>query len=168
MLTGVQRLMPSLQQVLKPEEIKKVATIYCKGGRFAPHSSAWQEDNMQARWKNCLQIWNENVAKAKHAQTGKNYHGCPTYFEDQFADNSTVESHYPKIQWPFKLISFKSNLMSSITAPLLRLHSIKPNGIVAINQQDATEYGLQHGDLVELNTLGRKSCCAAGCDERCH
>lgn len=30
--------------------------------------------------------------------------------------------------------------MSSITAPLLRLHSIKPNGIVAINQQDATEW----------------------------
>ncbi|ACA31113.1 tetrathionate reductase subunit A [Histophilus somni] len=157
LLTGVQRLMPSLQQVLKPEEIKKVATIYCKGGRFAPHSSAWQEDNMQARWKNCLQIWNENVAKAKHAQTGKNYHGCPTYFEDQFADNSTVESHYPKIQWPFKLISFKSNLMSSITAPLLRLHSIKPNGIVAINQQDATEYGLHHGELVELNTPGGKA-----------
>lgn len=51
---------------------------------------------MQARWKNCLQIWNENVAKAKHAQTGKNYHGCQRGAEDQFADNSTVESHYPK------------------------------------------------------------------------
>ncbi|UAX42927.1 tetrathionate reductase subunit TtrA [Pasteurella canis] len=156
LLTGVQRLIPKLQQTLKAEEVLKVANVYCKGGRFAPYQSAWKEDNMQARWKNCLQIWNETVAKAKHAQTGKHYHGCPKYFEPQFADGSTLESHYPTKEWPFKLISFKSNLMSSITAPLLRLHSIKPDGIVAMNQQDATEQGLQHGDLVVLMTPGGK------------
>ncbi|MGC6342323.1 tetrathionate reductase subunit A [Bisgaard Taxon 45] len=156
LLTGVQRLMPKLQQTLKAEEVLKVANIYCKGGRFAPYDSAWQEDNMQARWKHCLQIWNETVAKAKHAQTGQHYHGCPKYFEPQFADNSTLESHYPSKEWPFKLISFKSNLMSSITAPLLRLHSIKPDGIVAMNQQDAVEQGFQHGDFVELSTPGGK------------
>lgn len=154
LLTGVQRLMPHFEQTLKPEEIGKVANIYCKGGRFAPYKSAWQEDNMQTRWKACLQIWNETVAKAKHSQTGKAYHGCPRYFEPQFADNSSLESHYPQAQWPFKLISFKSNLMSSITAPLLRLHSIKPNGIIAMHPQDGAEYGLQHGDLVELTTPG--------------
>ncbi|NNI41595.1 tetrathionate reductase subunit A [Pasteurella multocida] len=156
LLTGVQRLMPTLQRTLKAEEVLKVANVYCKGGRFAPYKSAWQEDNMQARWKNCLQIWNETVAKAKHAQTGQHYHGCPKYFEPQFADNSTLESHYPSKEWPFKLISFKSNLMSSITAPLLRLQSIKPEGIVAMNQQDAQTQGLRHGDLVELSTPGGK------------
>ncbi|MGQ0286118.1 tetrathionate reductase subunit A [Pasteurellaceae bacterium 22721_9_1] len=154
LLTGVQRLMPQFEQILKPEEVMKVANIYCKGGRFAPYQSAWQEDNMQAKWKNCLQIWNEKVATAKHAQTGKHYHGCPTYFEPQFANNSTVESRYPLAQWPFKLVSFKSNLMSSITAPLLRLHSIKPDGIVAMNEQDAQQYGFSHGELVQLATPG--------------
>lgn len=154
LLTGVQRLIPKLQETLKPEEVLKAANIYCKGGRFAPYKSAWQEDNMQARWESCLQIWNETVAKFKHAQTGKNYHGCPKYFKPQFADNSSLESHYPVKEWPFKLISFKSNLMSSITAPLLRLRSIKPNGIVAINQQDAITYGVKHGESVTLITPG--------------
>ncbi|MGC6407957.1 molybdopterin dinucleotide binding domain-containing protein [Bisgaard Taxon 45] len=40
--------------------------------------------------------------------------------------------------------------------PLLRLHSIKPDGIVAMNQQDAVEQGFQHGDFVELSTPGGK------------
>lgn len=152
LLTGVRRLLPELEQTLKSEEVMRAAQIYCKGGRFAPHKSAWQDDNMSSRWKNCLQIWNETVAKSKHAQSGKNYHGCPKYFHAQFADNSLVEQHYPTEQWPFKLISFKSNLMSSITAPLKRLHSIKPNGMIAMNVQDAEKMGLKHGDLVELST----------------
>lgn len=46
--------------------------------------------------------------------------------------------------------------MSSITAPLLRLQSIKPEGIVAMNQQDAQAQGFRHGDLVELSTPGGK------------
>lgn len=154
LLTGVQRLMPSFERCLKPEEVLKVANVYCKGGRFAPYKAAWKEDNMAVHWKNCLQIWNEAVAKAKHAQTGKAYHGCPRYFEPQFADNSSVESRYPTSEWPFKLVSFKSNLMSSITAPLLRLHSIKPNGMIAMNQQDAKEHHIQHGDLIQLSTPG--------------
>ncbi len=149
--------MPLLSKTLKEEEVLKAATIFCKGGRFAPYNSAWDGDNMAAKWKNCLQIWNPIVAKARHHHDGKHYHGCPKYFAPQFSDNSTVESRYPKKEWPFELISFKSNLMSSITAPLLRLHSIKPTGIVAMNSQDATKFGFTHGDLVELATPGGKA-----------
>ncbi|QLB21076.1 tetrathionate reductase subunit A [Vespertiliibacter pulmonis] len=157
LLTGVARLLPKLSSVLKEEEVLKVANIYCKGGRFASYDSAWQGENMKTHWKKCLQIWNETVAKEKHSQSGKHYSGTPAYFVPQFADNSTLESHYPIKEWPFKLMSFKSNLMSSITAPLLRLHSIKPEGIVGMNPQDAATYGFQHGDMVELVTPGGKA-----------
>ena len=44
--------------------------------------------------------------------------------------------------------------MSSITAPLLRLHSVKPNGIVAMNSKDAKKSGVEHGDLIQLTTPG--------------
>ena len=153
-LTGVQRIMPKLQQTLKAEEVLKVANIYCKGGRFAPYESAWEGDNMRSKWKRCLQIWNPIVAKAKNAQTGENYHGCPIYCEPAFADGTTFAKRYPEKEWPFKLMSFKSNLMSSITAPLLRLHSIKPDGIIAMNAEDAQEHGFKHGDLAKLSTPG--------------
>ncbi|HDL3045684.1 TPA: tetrathionate reductase subunit TtrA, partial [Mannheimia haemolytica] len=68
------------------------------------------------------------------------------------ADGSTLEQHYPQSEWGFKLISFKSNIMSSITAPLLRLLSIKPEGLVAMNRLDAEEKGIKHGDVVKLST----------------
>lgn len=156
LLSGVERIMPLLNKTLKPEEVLKAATVFCKGGRFAPFNSAWDGENMTAKWKACLQVWNPTVAKAKNHQNGEHYHGCPKYFAPQFADNSTVESRYPKAEWPFALMSFKSNLMSSITAPLLRLHSIKPSGIVAMNSQDAVKFKIAHGDLVELATPGGK------------
>ncbi|MFZ7317192.1 molybdopterin-dependent oxidoreductase, partial [Avibacterium avium] len=157
LLSGVERIMPLLNKVLKDDEVLKAATIFCKGGRFSPFNSAWEGENMSAKWKRCLQIWNPTVAKARHHHNGKHYHGCPKYYPAQFADNSTVESHYPKQEWPFELISFKSNLISSITAPLLRLHNIKPNGIVAISGQDARKWNLTQGDLVELSTPGGKA-----------
>ncbi|HEP1089228.1 TPA: tetrathionate reductase subunit TtrA, partial [Mannheimia haemolytica] len=152
LLTGVQRIMPKIEQTLKAEERLKVANVYCKGGRFAPHESAWKEENMEFQWKNCLQIWNENVYKAQHHSNGEHYWGCPRYMSPRFADGSTLEQHYPQSEWGFKLISFKSNIMSSITAPLLRLLSIKPEGLVAMNRLDAEEKGIKHGDVVKLST----------------
>ncbi|NBB66739.1 tetrathionate reductase subunit A [Mannheimia haemolytica] len=152
LLTGVQRIMPKIEQTLKAEERLKVTNVYCKGGRFAPHESAWKEENMAFQWKNCLQIWNENVYKAQHHSNGEHYWGCPRYMSPRFADGSTLEQHYPQSEWGFKLISFKSNIMSSITAPLLRLLSIKPEGLVAMNRLDAEEKGIKHGDVVKLST----------------
>ncbi|AGH38071.1 Molybdopterin oxidoreductase [Bibersteinia trehalosi USDA-ARS-USMARC-192] len=151
LLTGVQRILPKIAQTLKAEEVLKVAHIYCKGGCFAPHDSAWKGENMAAQWRNCLQIWNETVYKARHHSNGEHYWGCPHYMAPRFADGTSLEQHYSQSEWPFKLISFKSNLISSI-APLPRLLSIKPEGIVAMNSQDAKEQGISHGDLVKLST----------------
>lgn len=151
LLTGVQRIMPQLEQTLKSEEVLKAANIYCKGGRFAPYESAWKEDNLAFQWKNCLQVWNETVAKARHHSNGEKYWGCPIYMEPRFADGSTLEQHYPNSEWKFKLISFKSNLISSVHASL-RLLTIKPEGIVAMHRQDAIEQGITHGDIVKLST----------------
>ena len=153
-LTGVSRIFPKLKQTLKTDEVLKVATVYNKGGRFAPYDDAWDGDNMKSKWESCLQVWNPLVAKSRSHHTGEHYSGCPKFYEPQFADNTTVAQRYPVEEWPFKLMSFKSNLMSSITAPLLRLHSIKPNGIVSINTADAKAAGLEQGDWVKLVTPG--------------
>lgn len=152
LMTGVERLRGDLERVLKSEEVLKAANIYCKGGRFSSYDSAWDGENMAFKWTKCLQIWNETVAKARHHSDGSHYVGCPTYMPARFADGTLLEARYPHQEWDFKLISFKSNLMSSITAPLLRLHSIKPEGIVAMNREDAARKGILHGDVVKLST----------------
>lgn len=157
LLTGVERIMPALEKTLRPEEVLKVATVYCKGGRFAPYASAWTDDNMTTQWKNCLQIWNPVVAKARHYYDGSRYHGCPRYFPPQFANKMTVAERFPKAEWPFELISYKSNIMNSITAPLMQLQAVKPQGHVGMNADDAAKLGLKSGDMVELMTPGGKA-----------
>ena len=153
-LTGVSRIFPKLKQTLKAEEVLKAATIYAKGGRFESYENAWDGDNMNAKWTHCLQVWNPVVGTSRSHHSGEYYHGGPKFYEPQFADHTTVEERYPAQQWPYKLVSFKSNVMSSITAPLLRLHSVKPNGIVAMNSKDAKKSGVEHGDLIQLTTPG--------------
>lgn len=151
-LTGVNRLLPALRKTLRADEVLKAANVYAKGGRFAARESAWEGDNMAARWTRCLQIWNPVVARARHYHDGSPYHGCPRYYPAQFADRKPLESRYPRKDWPLRLMSFKSNVMNAATGMLLTLHAVKPQGIVALNRKDAGHYAVKSGDTVEITT----------------
>ncbi|ELI8043395.1 TPA: tetrathionate reductase subunit TtrA [Yersinia enterocolitica] len=153
-LTGVDRLWPALQRSLYQDEQRRVAYLLARGGRFAPYEKSWNGDATGPQWKKPLQIWNENVAKHHHAITGERYSGCPTWYPPRLADGSDVFQHYPVTDWPLRLMSFKSHLMSSSTAMIERLRAIKSTNLVAINPQDAQRNGIQHGDIVRLMTPG--------------
>lgn len=154
-LTGVSRIMPLIEATLKAEEQKRVAYIYSRGGRFNSFDTGWTEDKTGPQWTKPMQIWNETVAKNRNAMSGEHYAGCPTYYPALFADGSTVESYYPKSDWPMKLISFKSNIMSSSTVHLARLRSIRRSNIIAINPKDGARFGIKHGDFVKIKTPAR-------------
>lgn len=153
-LTGVDRLWPALQRSLYQDEQRRVAYLLARGGRFAPYEKSWNGDATGPQWKKPLQIWNENVAKHHHAITGERYSGCPTWYPPRLADGSDVFQHYPVTDWPLRLMSFKSHLMSSSTAMIERLRAVKSTNLVAINPQDAQRNGIQHGDIVRLMTPG--------------
>ncbi|MBS0056062.1 tetrathionate reductase subunit TtrA [Yersinia sp. Marseille-Q3913] len=153
-LTGVDRLWPALQRSLQADEQRRVAYLLARGGRFAPYEKSWNGDATGPQWKKPLQIWNENVAKHHHAITGERYSGCPTWYPPRLADGSDVFQHYPAAEWPLRLMSFKSHLMSSSTAMIERLRAVKPTNLVAINPVDASRYGIQQGDIVQLMTPG--------------
>lgn len=151
-LTGVSRIMPQIESILKPDEQKRVAYVYSRGGRFNSFESGWKGDKTGPQWKRPLQIWNESVGQYRNAMSGDYYHGCPTYYPALFADGSTVESYYPKKDWPLKLISYKSNIMSSSTIHLERLRSIRRSNMIAINPKDAAQFDIKHGDHVKIKT----------------
>lgn len=153
-LTGVDRLWPALQHSLYQDEQRRVAYLLARGGRFAPYEKSWNGNATGPQWKKPLQIWNENVAKHHHAITGERYSGCPTWYPPRLADGSDVFEHYPVTDWPLRLMSFKSHLMSSSTAMIERLRAVKSTNLVAINPQDAQRNGIQHGDIVQLMTPG--------------
>ncbi|MGO3182135.1 MAG: NrfD/PsrC family molybdoenzyme membrane anchor subunit [Aequorivita sp.] len=151
-LTGVSRIMPKIESTLKADEQKRVAYIYSRGGRFNSFDTGWKEDKTGPQWTEPMQIWNETVAKNRNAMSGVHYSGCPTYYPALFADGSTVESYYPKTEWPMKLISYKSNIMSSSTVHLARLRSIRRSNIIAINPADGARFGIKHGERVKIKT----------------
>ena len=153
-LTGVQRIMPVMTQTLKTDEISRVAFIYSRGGRFAPDNSGRVDNRVGNAWEKPLQIWNANVAAHRHAITGERYSGCPAWYPSRLSDGRAVEELFPEQEWPLKLISFKSNTMSSATAVIPRLHHLKPVNLVALNPQDGQRYGLAHGDIVRITTPG--------------
>ena len=153
-LCGVDRLLPQLAQTLRADEIDRVAFIYSRGGRFADHDSGRRDGSVGNRWEKPLQIWNAEVAKHRHAITGERFSGCPTCYPARLSDGRAVEELYPERQWPLRLMSFKSNVMSSSTAVIRRLHDVKPVNTVALNPADGVRFGIQHGDWVSISTPG--------------
>ena len=153
-LTGVRRIMPVIQQTLKAEEVRRVAFIYSRGGRFASDKSGRAENRIGNAWEKPLQIWNAEVAAHRHAITGERYSGCPAWYPARLSDGRSVDELFPLAQWPLKLISFKSNTMASASAVIPRLHHVKPVNLVALNPQDGRRFGLSHGDTVRITTPG--------------
>ncbi len=146
--------MPAMQQVLKAEEISRVAYLFSRGGRFAPYEKGWDGEKTGPQWKQPLQIWNAEVAQNRHAITGERFSGCPAYYPPRLSDGSDIDRVYPAESWPLKLMSFKSHVMSSSTTMIERLHHVKPSNLVAINPADGEKFGVQHGDLVRITTPG--------------
>lgn len=153
-LTGVRRIMPVIQQTLKTEEVRRVAFIYSRGGRFASDKSGRAENRVGNAWEKPLQIWNAEVAAHRHAITGERYSGCPAWYPARLSDGRSVDELFPLAQWPLKLISFKSNTMASASAVIPRLRHVKPVNLVALNPQDGQRFGLSHGDTVRITTPG--------------
>lgn len=151
-LTGVSKLLPKLKQALKPEEVLLAASVFAKGGRFENFDHAYKGELINKQWTKCLQFFNEQVGKNRNSITGNFYNGSPEHHNSCFADGTSVESHYSNKEWPFLMVSYKSNLMSSITAPITRLYAVKSHGFVTMHIEDAKKLDIKHGDLIEIQT----------------
>lgn len=154
--TGVFRIKPLIDKVLKEDEREQVAFVFSRGGRYTTYDSGWKKENDEigSSWKQPLQIWNELVGKNRYSMTGKHYSGCATYFPPVFADGKLVTDYFSLSEWPFKIISYKSNILSSSTVHLPRLRTVRDKNIVAIHPKDAKKVGVHNGDYVKIKTPG--------------
>ncbi|MBY6196480.1 tetrathionate reductase subunit A [Vibrio hangzhouensis] len=150
--SGLDRLMPAMNNALSPDEVKRVAFILARGGRFENASQAYQEEQMKHKWMKPLAIWNEKVGTSVNTMTGERYVGCPTWHPQRLSDGTPIESRYPTTEWPFSLTNFKSNIHSAVSNLSPRLQSIKGTNPVYIHSQDAAIYALKSGDSVIIET----------------
>ena len=157
LLSGVERLRPLLERTLKPEEVRKVAFILARGGRYQPAKETYSEDNpewMTHRYDKGLQIYNENLGATKNSITGKRFTGCATWTEPVFADGTPMRTLYPEKEWPLQLVSFKSALQNSYSIAASRLRGIHPENPVLMHPADAARFGLESGDAAVIRTPG--------------
>ncbi|AVO50419.1 tetrathionate reductase subunit TtrA [Melaminivora suipulveris] len=153
-ITGLKRWMPEVEKRLKPEEVRRVAMVLSRGGRFDTLEDAWVGEHIKAQHKFPVQLWHEGLARMHHSMTGERYVGCPTWFPTRFADGSAMREHYPESQWPLTLSSYKSNLMSSMSIAVKRLRQVHPHNPISLHKDDAARLGIANGDHIEVSTPG--------------
>ena len=159
--SGVSRIRERLENTLSPDEWRKVAFLYTRGGRYQAHAQAQDAEHpewMSWRFKDALHIYNDNVGGARNSLTGKRFNGSPIWLEPAFADGTSMRSHYPENAWPMLAISFKSPLQNSYSIAT-RLRNIHPENPVIINTADALGMDLHTGQAVWLETPGGKRRC---------
>ena len=156
-LSGVDRLRPLLEATLKPEEWRKVAFLYTRGGRYQPGKDAQDEANPEwqtNRFNKPLWLWSDAVGGSKNSVTGKRFSGCATLHEPAFIDGTPMRKVYPQAAWPLQVISFKSALQNSYSIAATRLTGIHPENPALVHPADAARAGLKSGDTATLSTPG--------------
>ncbi len=156
-ITGVERLVPKLKNVLKKDEWPKVAYAMARGGRFEDAEKAYQGEWLTHRYKKPMQIYNETVALARNSLTGERFSGVPIWQPPAFADGTPTEKIYMPLKWPFMLVCFKSQLQSSHTIGEKRLRQIHRENAFVIHPTDARRLGIRRGDIVQVVTPGGKA-----------
>lgn len=153
-ITGLSRWMPEVTKRLKPEEVRRVAMVMSRGGRFDRIENAWDGERLKTTPKAPINIWNENIAAMRHSMTGERLMGCPTWHPTRFADGSAMREHFPEKDWPLTMSSYKSNLMSSMSIAASRLRQVHPHNPVSLNKKDAEALGIANGDRIRISTPG--------------
>ncbi|WP_319530238.1 molybdopterin-dependent oxidoreductase [uncultured Cohaesibacter sp.] len=153
-VTGVSRIRAQLEDVLKPDEWRKAAAIYAKGGRYENKDLSYKGDKGSHPFKQPMQVYNEGVGSARNAMTGKRSPGVPTWREAEFADGRRVADLYPASEWPVKVISFKSPLQNSYSVGAKSLLRITSSNPVNVGRDLAQALGIETGDRVRLTTPG--------------
>ncbi|MCF8055947.1 MAG: tetrathionate reductase subunit TtrA [Desulfocapsa sp.] len=151
-LTGVERHLASLKSILKAEEWPKVAYAMARGGRFEEQKKSYEGDWLGARYGKPMQIYNETVATNKNSLTGAPFSGVPTWMPPVFADGTLIADTYSDKEWPFQVVSTKSQLQSPHTIGEARLRQIHASNGVIIHPDDAQGKGIRSGDRVRLTS----------------
>lgn len=152
--SGVERLRPMLESRLGADEWRRVANVLAHGGRFQAPAQAFKGEVATHRFPRAQLVYNEEVAATRNSYSGRANSGVPRWNAPGFADGSSVESRYPRRDWPLQLVSFKSPLQSPFSITSERLRALHPKNEVLLHPEDGRAMGLADGSAVLLQTPG--------------
>lgn len=153
-IQGLQQNMAKWSKILPKEELKKVAFIITRGGRFEKAGQGFigkNQDDFKYAFEGAVKFYMEEVATAKDSFTGKYYSGVPGWYPETFADGSLLTDKYPVSEWPFIGASYKAKFRSvTMLGNSKHLQELSKTNYLEINSEDAKDYGFKNGDEVKL------------------
>ncbi|PAF51473.1 orotate phosphoribosyltransferase [Helicobacter sp. 13S00401-1] len=153
-LAPVQDALKAIESYLLPEELKKVATILSRGGRFEDTSTAYENDIIARPFSQATPaaIYYEPLGAHKHSITGEYMSGTPCYMPQLLSDGSLMDVHYPPSEWKYKVSSRKSNLQHYYTIIIEKLTAVHPHNFVRIAEDIGKKESIKTGDKVKVVT----------------
>ena len=160
-LTGVERIRPLMEATLKPEEWRKAAMIYTRGGRYQGAGEAQDAENPEwqtNRFNKPLWVWNELIGTARNTMTGQRTSGCATWMPPSFFDGTPMREIHTEADWPLQVVSYKSALQNSYSIAT-RITGLHPDNPVIVHPADAERLALKTGDSARIRTPGGAAEC---------
>jgi tetrathionate reductase subunit A len=160
-LSGVERIRPLMEATLKPEEWRKAAMIYTRGGRYQGAGEAQDAENAEwqaNRFNKPLWVWNELIGTARNTMTGQRSSGCATWMPPSFFDGTPMREIHTEADWPLQVVSYKSALQNSYSIAT-RITGLHPDNPVIVHPADAGKLGLATGDTARIRTPGGAAEC---------
>lgn len=138
------------EKVIGPDLWPHAVYVMNRGGRFQEYQKAYKDGQLANKYGKMVGIYFDNLAKAKHAMTGKAYvpHGrwMPSPTD---CTGKPVEDE--KQGYDLTLITYKTITQTkSRTIGNYWLGAILPEGFVEVAAADAKRMGLKDGDLVKV------------------
>lgn len=150
-LANLQPYVSELKKTCK-QNWRKTAYVMARGGRYENKQNSYIDDKLKYPIHNVISVYNEVLAKTKNSLTGKNFSGVVRYFPPQQSDGTTLESLYPKEQYPLLAFSYKSNVLSQAVASSDGISRIRYTTYLDLNPTTAKKFNLFHGDFAKVNS----------------
>jgi tetrathionate reductase subunit A len=151
-LQGLDDLPERWTSALTSEEWPKVQKVLSRGGRYWPVEQAYDDKGRSAYGADyMITIYNEKRALATNSYSLTRGSGAMRWLPECFSDWTTIESRYPRSEWPFAGTNYKPRFRSiSMLANSPIMRDICPTNFIEINSIDAKTLGINDGETVNV------------------
>ena len=151
-MQGLDDLPEAFRAAVKEEEWPKVLRVISRGGRFWPMEDCIGKNGaIKYATDNLTHFYSNRKATNTNPYTGEKLSGTLTNDPERFADNSTLEDHYSREEYPFRSTNYKPRFRSIsflANSPIMR--DLCDHNYLELNRDDAKALGIKDGDTIKI------------------
>ncbi|CZE48296.1 molybdopterin-dependent oxidoreductase [Campylobacter geochelonis] len=146
-LSGLEEMYKRRLVEISPKNWRKIAYVMVRGGRFDEYKNSYNGKFLKRKYQKTIALYNEDLAKFKHALTAEGFSGSPKYYKPRFSDATELN-----LDDELLAFSYKSNVFSSPTAASDSLKRVKYTTYIELNPTTAKKLDIKNGDYVKVSS----------------